>query len=108
MTLQCRIAFISPNNVTNERDSIWTRNRTLITTDLPNHRLMVNSTTGLITDLVITNVTLSDNNTVYTCNDTSATITSSVVLNVKGNNYLHILLCCTYMCTCKCWYLVEL
>ena len=111
VTIQCRIVFISFNNIILERDSIWTRNGTLITTDTPNHRLMFNSTTGLITGLVITNVALADNNTVYTCTDNGATITSSVVLNVTGNYCMYAyvrILCCTYMCTCKCRYLVEL
>ena len=51
---------------------------------IPNHDIVFDSTTGGFTDLVITNVTLEDNNTVYTCTATSATITSSVVLNVAG------------------------
>ena len=54
-------------------------------TTIPNHRVVFNSTTGTFTDLVITNVTLEDDNTVYNCAATGATITSSVVLNVTGN-----------------------
>ena len=98
MTLQCRIIFINSNNVTIERDSIWTRNGTIVTTAIPNHRLLRNSTTGAFTDLLITNVTLADDNTVYTCTDTGAAITSSVVLNVTGI-YVHILYI-QYVCTC--------
>ena len=45
---------------------------------------MFNFTTGGFTDLVITNVTLEDDNTVYTCTAIGSTITSSVVLNVTG------------------------
>ena len=57
---------------------------------LPNHNIMFNFTTGGFTVLVITNVTLDDNNTVYTCAATGAVITSSIVLNVTGNNKYHI------------------
>ena len=86
VTLQCVIVLIS-DNTTTVQSSAWTRDGTLATT-LPNHRLMFNSTTGGFTDLVITNVTLEDDNTVYNCADTGATITSSVVLNVTGNMYM--------------------
>ena len=61
-----------------------------LATTLPNHILMFNSTTGGFTDLVITNITLEDDNTVYNCGAGGVTITSSVVLNVTGN-----------MCTCE-------
>ena len=56
---------------------------------IPNHNVVLNSTTGVPTDLVITNVTLEDDNTVYTCNSTDHNITSSVVLNVSGK-YVHL------------------
>ena len=85
VTLQCGIILSLNDNTTIVRDSVWTRSGVLVTADLPNHRLVFNSTTGRITDLVITNVTLADDNTVYTCTDTSFTIISSVVLNVTGN-----------------------
>ena len=92
MTLQCVIVFISPNdNATIVQPSVWIRNG-LLANAIPNHRLVFNSTTGGLTDLVITNVTLADNNTVYTCTDTIATIASSVVLNVTGNYCVYILL----------------
>ena len=76
---------------------MWSRNVggvvTAITTQTPisNHRVVFNSTNRAFTDLVITNVTLDDNNTVYNCGATGATITSSVVLNVTGsyNMYVH-------------------
>ena len=84
MTLQCGIIFISSNNVTIERDSTWTRNGNIVTAATPNHRLMRSLNTGTISNLLITNVTLADDNTVYTCTDNGATITSSVVLNVTG------------------------
>ena len=89
VTLQCVIVLISADNTTTVQSSVWTRDGTLATT-LPNHRLMFNSTTGGFTDLMITNVTLEDDNTVYTCSASGSTITSSVVLNVTGN-----------MCTCE-------
>ena len=49
---------------------------------------------------MITNVTLEDNNAVYSCSSTSATITSSVVLNVTGNNRYNI-------CTCENMYIAT-
>ena len=52
---------------------------------IPNHSTVFNSTTGGVTDLVITDVGEEDNNTVYSCTTVSSTITSSVVLNVTGN-----------------------
>ena len=90
VTLYCVIVF-SFDNTTSVRDSIWSRNISgVITTisaqtPIPNHRLVFNSTTGGFTDLVITDVTLEDNNAVYICSATGANITSSVVLNVTGN-----------------------
>ena len=59
---------------------------------IPNHHTVFNSTTGVLTDLVITDVTLEDDNTVYTCNSTDDNITSSVVLNALGKLYV-----CVYM-----------
>ena len=100
VTLQCVIVLIS-DNTTTVQSSAWTRDGTLATT-LPNHRLMFNSTTGGFTDLMITSVTLEDDNTVYNCDDTGATITSSVVLNVTGNmyiySYIHMIMNNTYRC----------
>ena len=90
VTLQCVIVLINPNdNTTFVQPSVWTRNGVLATT-IPNHRQMFNSTTGGFTDLVITNVTLADDNTVYTCTDTIATISSSVVLSVTGSYYMYV------------------
>ena len=82
MTLQCVILLII-DNATTVQPSVWTRNGVLAST-IPNHRQVINSTTGAFTDLVITNVSLADDNTVYTCTDSSVTITSSLVLNVTG------------------------
>ena len=85
VTLQCMIIFINTNNMTTVQSSSWTRAPDgLLATTLPNHRQVISST-GVSTNLVITNVTLEDDNTVYNCADSSNTITSSVVLNVTGN-----------------------
>ena len=54
-----------------------------------NHNQTFNSTTGGFTDLVITNVRLEDDNTVYSCTAIGTTIASSVVLNVTGNINSH-------------------
>ena len=94
MTLQCVIVRINPDNTTSIRDSVWAiaPDATLVTS-LPNHKIVYNSTTGGSTDLVITNVILKDDNTVYTCDDIGATITSSVVLNVTGEK--------SYLCSIR-------
>ena len=86
VTLQCLIVLIIADN-TIVQSSLWTRapHETLATT-LPNHRVVRNANTGALSDLVITNVTLEDDNTVYTCANGNGAITSSVVLNVTGNN----------------------
>ena len=107
VTLQCVVVFISADNSTvTIQSNVWSRNVsgmiTAITTQtpIPNHRVVFNSNTGTVTDLVITNVSLEDNNAVYIC-AIGATITSSVVLNVTGNNMdvvcVHIY--CTYIAT---------
>ena len=89
VTLQCVIVINNPDNTTTVQSSVWTvAPDGILATTLPNHRVVFNSTTGGFTDLVITNVTLEDNNTVYSCTSTGAIITSSVVLNVTGNNCL--------------------
>ena len=83
MTLQCRVVFND-----SPRDSVWFRNVTAVQVGvndfIPNHNVVLNSTTGGFTDLVITNVTLEDDNTVYTCSSSDGSITSSVLLNVSG------------------------
>ena len=88
VTLQCRVVFND-----SPRDTVWYRNGTevrLMGNDfILNHDVVFNSTTGVRTDLVITNITLEDDNTVYTCNNTDDSITSSVVLNVSGK-YVHL------------------
>ena len=88
VTLQCRVVFDDQ-----PRDSVWFRNGTSVRVGandfIPNHNQILNSTTGVFTDLVITNVTLEDDNTVYTCSSIGNGITSSVVLNVSGE-YVHL------------------
>ena len=88
VTLQCRILFNG-----NLQNSVWYRNGTPVRVGIndfiPNHNQILNSTTGALTDLVITDVTLEDDNTVYTCTSSDNSITSSVVLNVSGK-YVHI------------------
>ena len=80
VTLQC---VIVRNGVA--VDLFWRRNGTLVDTSvLNNHRFVFNSTYNAITDLVITNVTLEDNNTEYECIVLNSDITSSLVLNVTG------------------------
>ena len=83
VTLQCMIVFND-----SPRNSVWFWNGTAVLVGvndfIPNHNQMLNSTTGALTDLVITNVTLEDDNTVYTCSSRDGGITSSVVLNVSG------------------------
>ena len=89
VTLQCRVVFNG-----NPQNAVWYRNGTSVRVGndhIPNHNQILNSTTGSFTDLVITDVTLEDDNTVYTCSSSDDSITSSVVLNVLGKLYA-----CTY------------
>ena len=90
VTLQCRVVV----NGNLPRDSVWYRNGTPVRVGnnfIPNHNQILNSTTAVFTDLVITDVTLEDDNTVYTCTSSDDSINSSVVLNVSGKLYA-----CTY------------
>ena len=91
VTLQCVIVTTNPDNTVTVQPTVWTRNGMPVQVTntsgrflLPNHNITFNFTTGGFTVLVITNVTLDDNNTAYTCAATGAVITSSVVLNVTG------------------------
>ena len=89
VTLQCRVVF---NDFS--RDSVWFRNGAAVRVGndfIPNHNQILNSTTGVRTDLVITNVILEDDNIVYSCSSFDGSITSSVVLNVSGKLYVYIL-----------------
>ena len=97
MTLQCVIILTNPDNTTAVQSTVWSRNGMPVQfangSFIPNHRTEFNFTTGAFTDLVITNVTLEDDNTVYSCTAVSASMISSVVLNVTGkikqmHNYL--------------------
>ena len=92
VTLQCKVVF---DDI--EVESVWFRNGTPVRMGndfIHNHNVVLNSTTGVRTDLVITNVRLEYDNTVYTCSSTGDSITSSVVLNVTGKLYVHIY--CSY------------
>ena len=84
MTLQCVIILTPGNNV---QSTVWSRNGMPIQlangSVILNHNQTFNSTTGGFTDLVITDVRLEDDNTVYSCTAIGTIITSSVVLNVK-------------------------
>ena len=97
VTLQCVIILTNPDNRTFVQPAMWSRNGMSVQlangSFIPNHRTEFNLTTGGFTDLVITDVILGDNNTVYSCSATGAPITSSVVLNVTGKKYVH-----TYVC----------
>ena len=87
MTLQCVIIRTNPNNSTVVTDTVWTRDGMSIQS-IPNHSSQFNFTTRGFTDLVITDVRLEDDNTVYTCSAIGATITSSIMLNVAGILYV--------------------
>ena len=91
VTLQCVIVIINPDNTTTVQPIVWSRDGMSVEVTntsgsflLPNHNPIFNSTTGGFTDLVITNITLDDNNTPYTCTATATPMTSSIVLNVTG------------------------
>ena len=93
MTLQCVIIFTSASDVVTVQTTIWSRNEMAVietvnssgTFYISNHSQPINPDTGLPSnDLVITNVRLDDDNTVYTCTATGSGITSSVMLNVIG------------------------
>ena len=95
VTLLCVIVLNNPDNTVTVQPTVWSRNiNGMVTaistqTPIPNHRVMFNSTTGGFTDLVITNVTLEDDNSVYSCTTVGANIVSSVVLNVTGNMHTY-------------------
>ena len=81
ITLQC---VILRNGVA--VDPIWRRNGTVVDTNvLTIHQIVFNPTYNANTDLMITNVTLEDDNTEYECTAANSNITSSIVLNVTGN-----------------------
>ena len=83
------VVINNPDNTVTVQSSAWTiAPDGILATKLPNHRLVRNSTSGAFTDLMITNIVLEDDGTVYNCGALGTTITSSVVLNVKGNAYV--------------------
>ena len=66
-------------------DISWRRNGTIVDTNvLANHNTLFNITFNAVTDLLITDVTLQDNNVQYSCSDNDNNINSSVVLNVTS------------------------
>ena len=91
VTLQCVIVLIN-NNTTTVQPTVWTMPPDIIPApfNFTNHKLIFNSTTTGLTDLVITNVILENDNTVYNCSTIGTTITSSVVLNVTGITCTHV------------------
>ena len=100
VTLQCRIVFNNNLNATLPSNSNWQRNGMTID-GLLNHVEIIDPGTGLPTNLMITNVTLEDDNSVYTCASNDDNITSSVVLNVSGMyiNSMYII----YVYVCMVW-----
>jgi len=80
VTLQC---VILRNGVPVDPD--WRRNGTIVDTNvLTNHSIVFSSTYYANTDLMITNVSLEDDNTEYSCTRENSDISSSIVLNVTG------------------------
>ena len=92
MTLQCVIIFTSASDVVTVQSTVWSRNG-LSVINIPNHNQLLDPDTGVPSDLVIINVRLGDDNTVYTCTATGSSINSSVVLNVIGKLYLYLYVC---------------
>ena len=96
VTLQCVIIFTSSGGEVTVQTTVWSRNGMPVietmnssgTFYIPNHSQLVDPDTGVQSDLVITNVRLEDDNTVYTCTAARSDITSSVMLNVIGI-YIH-------------------
>ena len=92
VTLQCVIIFTSSGGLVTSQATIWTRNGMPVietvnssgTFYIPNHSQLVDPVTGLASDLVITNVTLEDDNANYSCTAATTDIASSVMLNVIG------------------------
>jgi len=84
MTLYC-VIVLNPGNTV--QDSVWRRNGILDIDKLPNHALIFNSTTNAFTDLVITNVSLDDDNVMYTCTATGGDVISSLKLEVTSTKY---------------------
>ena len=96
-------------------NAVWKRNGVMVDTSTLDHTLLPTERGSRITGLMVTNTTLDDNGTVYTCTATGApdNFTSSVVLNIAGGiihirsyisyirTYVHILHLCTKIHTVK-------
>ena len=89
VTLQCVIIFTSSGGTVTVQTTEWSRNG-MSATDIPNHNQLNDPDTGVLSDLVITNIRLEDDNTVYTCTASGSGITSSVMLNVIGKFHLYV------------------
>ena len=78
-------------------NSIWRRDGVIITDSTPHHTLLrtQHGLQPVVTGLIVDNVTLDDNNTVYSCTTDGALdheFNSSVTLNVlrsKYTSYVH-------------------
>jgi len=81
ITLRCRAVFSGFPTV-----SSWNRNDTLVDAqnNTPNHFIQFNSDGQGLTDLIITNIGLEDNNTLYTCFSDNIPNNASVLLVVEG------------------------
>ena len=81
ITLRCRAVFSGFPTV-----SSWNKNNTLITAlnNTHDHFIQFNSDGQGLTDIIITNIGLEDNNTLYTCFDDNIPNNDSVLLVVEG------------------------
>ena len=77
-------------------DAVWTRNGIIITDSTPHHTLLrtQHGLQPVVTGLIVDNVTLDDNNAVYSCTIDGALdeFISNVTLNVlrsKYTSYVH-------------------
>ena len=77
-------------------NAVWTRDGVIITDSTPHHTLLrtQHGLQPVVTGLIVDNVTLDDNNTVYSCTTDGAPdeFISNVTLNVlrsKYTSYVH-------------------
>ena len=81
VTLRCRVLFSDVPVL-----GSWDRNDTLVSAqnNTLNHFIQFNSDGQGLTDLIITDIGLEDNNTLYTCLHSSIPNNDSVLLVVEG------------------------
>ena len=81
VTLRCRVVASGFPQV-----GWWNRNDTLVSiqNNTPDHFIQFNSDGQGLTDLIITNIGLEDNNTLYTCFNDNIPNNDSVLLLVEG------------------------